>query len=234
MLTNKRLRCIIGVIERVEVDIKMKLLGITTLALTFMMTLNVYASQIEMNIDQNGIANRTDGTIYVGDSRFNGMEMHVKKGEGYVVAKDSMGYTWLANEALPAIWSIKSSHPEINEWTIVSGLGVNDLYNINNYIQIYKNLSDCGFRVVALSVNPANSKRESLNNDIEAFNTILKSSELEYLDTYNHLKEIGFETVDGIHYNKNTCIEIWNEINWYLNYDIENEEFNWRCISLKE
>jgi len=45
------------------------------------------------------VTNRIEGTIYVGDSRFNGMEMHVGRGEGYVIAKDCMGYYWLRGEA---------------------------------------------------------------------------------------------------------------------------------------
>lgn len=198
--------------------------------LAIAMSAVLLTSQPNVNINTNDIANRTEGTIYVGDSRFNGMEMYLKKGEGYIIAKDSMGYKWFVNEALPMIENIKNSHPEISEWTIVSGLGVNDLYNINNYIQVYKNLLSCGYRVVALSVNPTNNKKESLNKEINDFNSKLKDSELEYLDTCNHLREIGFGTVDGVHYTKDTYTEIWNEINWYLNYDVENQGFNWRCL----
>lgn len=183
-----------------------------------------------MVVDTNGVANRIEGTIYVGDSRFNGMEMYLKKGEGYIVAKDSMGYKWFINEALPTIENIKNSHPEIENWTLVSGLGINDLYNINNYVQAYKNLSECGYRVVALSVNPTNKKSDKLNDEINKFNLVLSNSDLEYVDLCNHLRQVGFETVDGVHYDKATYTEIWNEINWYLAHDNIDEQYTWNCL----
>lgn len=201
--------------------------------LALMMSAALIVTQPVMTVDVNGVADRSEGTIYVGDSRFNGMEMHLKKGDGYIVAKDSMGYKWFVNEALPTIDVIKNSHPEIEEWTLVSGLGVNDLYNINNYIQAYKNLSECGYRVVVVSVNPTNRNRSALNTDIDEFNQALSNSGLEYLDLCNHLRSIGFDTVDGLHYRKETYKEIWNEINWYLVHSTQEDEevySDWMCL----
>lgn len=172
------------------------------------------------------VSNRVEGTIYVGDSRFNGMEMYLKKGEGYIVAKDSMGYKWLVNDAIPIIDSIKLNHPEIKEWTLVSGLGVNDLYNLNNYIQTYRNLEDNGYRVVVVSVNPTNGRSIRLNEDINKFNQAMINSGLEFLNINESLWEDGFKTVDGVHYDKETYTVIWNEINQYLldNNDKEVED----------
>lgn len=198
------------------------------LVLLVMQPVCVYANEITSDI----VLDRTEGTIYVGDSRFNGMEMHLKKGDGYVVAKDSMGYKWLVTEALPAIENIKATHTDITEWTIVSGLGVNDLYNIDNYIQVYKNLEAAGYRVVALSVNPTNHKRVGLNEEINVFNFKLSQSGLEYFDLNRHLLDVGFDTVDGLHYKKATYQEIWNEINWYLTHQSEeNKEYDWMCLN---
>lgn len=119
-----------------------------------------------MVVDINGVANRTEGTIYAGDSRFSGMEMYLKKGEGYIVA---------------------------------------------------------------LSVNPTNKKSDTLNDEINQFNLVLSNSDLEYVDLCNHLRQVGFETVDGVHYNKATYTEIWNEINWYLAHDNIDEQYTWNC-----
>lgn len=172
------------------------------------------------------VSNRVEGTIYIGDSRFNGMEMYLKKGEGYIVAKDSMGYKWLVNDAIPTIDSIKSNHTEIKEWTLVSGLGVNDLYNLNNYIQTYRNLEDSGYRIVVVSVNPTNGRSIGLNEDINKFNQAMINSGLEFLNINESLWEDGFKTVDGVHYSKETYTVIWNEINQYLldNNDKEVED----------
>ena len=72
-----------------------------------------------------------------------------------------------------------------------------------------------------LSVNPveeskaANNGYSIKNSDIEKFNSTLKSGlkNVTYLDSYNYLKNNGFSTTDGIHYDKNTYQKIYNYIN---------------------
>jgi len=98
----------------------------------------------------------------------------------------------------------------------VSNLGVNDLNDIDQYIQYYRHLEELGYRVVVVSVNPSDGKRKDLNKEIDTFNKKMSESGLEYLDLCGHLREAGFDTTDGLHYQKNTNLEIWNEINTYL------------------
>lgn len=162
------------------------------------------------------VLGRAEDTIYIGDSRTHGMEMYVKRGEGYVVAKDSMGYRWLKDDAIAEVERIRTEHPETTHWTLAVNLGVNDLHNIGKYISFYKGLEEVGYRVVVVSVNPTDGRENSLNSDIDRFNDAIKESGLEYLDLCAHLRKQGFKTTDGLHYNKNTYIEIWNEINAYL------------------
>lgn len=145
------------------------------------------------------------------------MDMYLDKGDRYVIAKVSQGYKWLVEEAIPMVNEIKESHPEIASWTIVSNLGVNDLYNIDKYLLEYQRISECGDRLILMSVNPCDGKRNSLNTEIDNFNTKLSTSEFEYLDTASYLKTDGFSTSDGVHYTKDTYIKIWNRINLYLN-----------------
>lgn len=159
---------------------------------------------------------RAEGVIYVGDSRFNGMEMHLGKGGEFVIAKDSMGFHWLMHSAVYRIAEVKQAHPEITQWTIVSGLGVNDPHNADHYIQAYRAFEEAGDKVIAMSVNPSSGKRNSLNKEINAFNKKLAESGLDYFDMNSHLWEVGFLTVDGLHYRKGTYLEIWNELNHYI------------------
>lgn len=44
----------------------------------------------------------------------------------------------------------------------------------------------------------------------------MEESGVEYLDLCSHLRDVGFDTTDGLHYQKGTFLEIWNEINTYL------------------
>lgn len=174
--------------------------------------------------------NRVPGTIYIGDSRFNGMDMYTNKGEGFVVAKDSMGYSWLTRTALYEVDRIKAENPDIESWTIVSNLGVNDLDNCQHYINQFSKLKEAGDRVVIVSVNPTEGKRKQLNTKIDEFNKAMSESDLEYLDLNSHLKEVGYDTSDGVHYMKNSSIEIWNEINAYLLDEGTTEYDDWYCL----
>lgn len=166
-----------------------------------------------VTLDANGISERVDNVIYVGDSRFVGMDSYTKKGGDFLVAKVSMGYSWFTSDAMSSIQSIKAANPNVKDWTIVSNLGVNDLYNINNYISKYQEMQNNGDNIIVVSVNPTDKSHSSLNSEIDDFNDKLKSSGLTYIDTNSVLKSDGFETSDGLHYKKDTYIKIWNEIN---------------------
>lgn len=147
---------------------------------------------------------RVEGVIYVGDSRFNGMEMYLGKGGGFVIAKDSMGYDWPMHSAVYRITEVKQTYPEITQWTIVSGRGVNDLYHAGDYIKAYRAFEKAGDKVIAMSVNPSAGKRNLLNKEIDAFNKKLADS--------------------GLHYHKGTYLEIWNEMNHYIQAERAREE----------
>lgn len=168
---------------------------------------------LTVTLDANGISERVDNVIYVGDSRFVGMGSYTKKGGDFLVAKVSMGYSWFTSDAMSSIQSIKAANPNVKDWTIVSNLGVNDLYNINNYISKYQEMQNNGDNIIVVSVNPTDKSHSSLNSEIDDFNDKLKSSGLTYIDTNSVLKSDGFETSDGLHYKKDTYIKIWNEIN---------------------
>lgn len=99
---------------------------------------------------------------------------------------------------------------------MVSGLGVNDLYQADRYIQAYRTFEAAGNKVIAMSVNPSYGKRDSLNKEINAFNEKLANSGLDYFDMNSHLWEVDFLTVDGLHYRKSTYLEILNELNHYI------------------
>ncbi|MCM1237697.1 MAG: hypothetical protein NC489_47140, partial [Ruminococcus flavefaciens] len=115
-------------------------------------------------------------------------------------------------------------------WIIVSNLGVNDLQDADLYIRYYRQLEGMGYRVVVVSVNPSDGKRKDLNRDIDKFNKKMEASGLEYLDLCSHLREAGFDTTDGLHYQKSTSREIWNEINTYL----ANRQTGWREAAAAE
>lgn len=182
------------------------------------------AAEYEFPALQPGvISDRTEGTIYIGDSRFVQIDMYLGKGDGYIIAKVSQGHKWLVEEAMPKVNEIKAAHPEVASWTIVSNLGVNDLYNIDKYLLEYQKIVDGGDRLVIMSVNPCDGKRSSLNAEIDSFNEKMQDSGFEYLDMAGYLKTNGFSTSDGVHYTKDTCTKIWNQLNYYLSQRQEKD-----------
>lgn len=147
--------------------------------------------------------------IYVGDSRMVGMQSAVSDSTSSYIAQVSQGYDWLKNTASSELEAKLGENPGA---IVVFNLGVNDLYNISNYINYYKELfaKYPTAKFYILSVNPVdealtNSNGYSQNNaDIESFNSSLSSEfPSQYLDSYSSIKD-NLGTTDGIHYTDET------------------------------
>lgn len=146
--------------------------------------------------------------LYVGDSRTVGMQTALENQNIVYIAEVGKGYEWFNSTALP---NIETKLQEKTDAVIVLGLGVNDLYNIDNYISAYKSLiakyPTNSFYV--LSVNPVDETKTGANGytvtnaDIENFNKKLASNfPNNYIDSYSSLTSIG--TSDGLHYDNET------------------------------
>lgn len=161
------------------------------------------------------------GYIYLGDSRFVGMEKVCEVSEEenvWVVAKVGKGLNWCKNTAMPTILSIVDENPDIDEWVLISGLGINDTYNADRYIQFYMELE--GFDIVLCSVNPVEEAEcvkhgynfYYLDAGISTMNAKLQETDFTYIDVNSYLIENGFNTVDGVHYSADTYTGIYEYI----------------------
>lgn len=159
-----------------------------------------------------------NGYIYLGDSRFVGMNnaCHMDEEENtWVVAKVGEGLKWCKDKAIPEIEDIVESNPDIDGWYIISGLGVNDSYNIDRYLEFYNTLDD--YNLILVSVNPMEQSKcdkwgynyRGLTAGANKFNQKLKQSDYEYIDVSSYLLKEGFSTVDGVHYTVNTYEDIF-------------------------
>ncbi len=172
----------------------------------------------EQDVDSSNI------TI-VGDSRMVGLCSYkwYKNDKGTCIAKVSMGYSWLVSTAIPEVAKVSKKK------NIVVNLGVNDLGNVDNYIKKYKELANGDWKnsnIFLLSVNPTKGKYDNLNSNITKFNDKLKSfakekSNVIYCDSYNFLKNNGFGSSDGLHYNEETSKIIYSQIKKCI-YDFYN------------
>ena len=161
--------------------------------------------------------NNYSSLVLVGDSRFVGQESSgFKNSKTTYIASVGKGLTYMkSNEEAMKKKDSKNTAYVIN-------MGVNDLYNANSYVEYINKLAkNYKGDIYYLSVNPveeskaANNGYSIKNSDIEKFNSTLKSGlkNVTYLDSYNYLKNNGFSTTDGIHYDKNTYQKIYNYIN---------------------
>lgn len=149
--------------------------------------------------------------IWVGDSRTGDMRNAVGGTDRYVY-KDGAGYSWLDSTG------IKDVNSDLKKTdAIIFNLGVNDLDNIDRYIDRLNKLAKNEWqnnKIYVVSVNPTDKKRADLNSQIQEFNSKMKSGlnspNLAFIDTYSDLTSSGFQTADGVHYQNATSKKIYD------------------------
>lgn len=208
---------------------KIYVVCIASVLLLFMMSFVAFAQKDQQNLaltNETVLASSSAGSrkctseqiaqkaVYVGDSRFVGMQSAVGESEATYIAKVAEGLSWFNSTALP---EIEAKLAEDETAVVILGLGVNDLYNIDNYITAYNELiaKYPKANYFILSINPVdelkaqNNGYSTTNADIEAFNQKMQAAFPDkYVDTYSALKS-DFETTDGLHYDDTT----YNNVN---------------------
>ena len=158
----------------------------------------------------------TKKLIFIGDSRTVGMQGSVgDQGKNDIWScKGSMGLEWMKSTGYPNI-----ENQITNGSHVIILMGVNDLYNADNYISYINGLvasvSQKGGKLYFVSVNPTNRSADYLNDDNDNFNLKLKnglSSYVTYIDTNTYLINNGFSSGDGIHYTTTTYKQIYTLI----------------------
>ena len=164
--------------------------------------------------------------IFIGDSRTVQMYSYVANtwknnsystggvtqyGNDLFVAQGSMGLNWMKSTGIPAAKEYFKSGV-----SVVILMGVNDLRNQDSYIEYLnsnvESWTSTGAKVYFVSVNPCDGSYEHMNSRISTFNTNLKkglSNKIGWINTHDN---ITFKTSDGLHYNKDTSIKIYNYI----------------------
>lgn len=153
-----------------------------------------------------------DKLIFIGDSRTEGIRDAVNDNSIWSCLS-SMGYDWMTSTGVPQVES------EIGANTaVIILMGVNDVYQVNNYIQ-YINAkagewAESGAKTYFVSVGPVEHDPYVTNDEIVNFNKSMQENltGVTYIDIYSYLIENGFSTTDGIHYPNNVSIDIYNYI----------------------
>lgn len=178
------------------------------------------AWSIAVSASEEGTLSRPEHTetgeegmlIFIGDSRTEGIRDAVQD-DSIWSCKSSMGYDWMSSTGVPEI------EDEIDEYTsVIILMGVNDLYNINNYVNYINNKAiewaGIGAKTYFVSVGPVENDKYTNNTEIESFNSEMEENlvGVNYIDVYSHLTENGYSTLDGTHYPDSVSEDIYDYI----------------------
>lgn len=168
-----------------------------------------------------GVSNNSK--IYMlGDSRFVGMQQFDSDDSSLHIyhAKVSEGYSYLTKT-----WNQIKDLPQKDDYIIIN-FGVNDLGNINKYIEFINNMTEeTDAKIIFMTVNPVDEIKEAShgytikNSEVNDFNIKFVENcndNIYIIDTNSYLNKEGFSTQDGIHFSKSTYEDILNYLNLYI------------------
>lgn len=153
-----------------------------------------------------------DKLLFIGDSRFVGMEKFNEN--DFFKAEVGEGYSFMV-ESFPLL----TDRYQKNN-CIVIGLGVNDLFNVEKYINYINDLAG-KFNICVITVGPVEEIKYGdfgytvTNVQIEEFNDLLKNKlnkNIKLLDINQFLACDGYNTIDGLHYDDETYEKIYQHI----------------------
>ena len=195
----------------------------------------------EVTDDSNTTGGDADNTattvnklhIFVGDSRTVGLSntmgcvsydklLQIRTEENlteYYLAEVGSGYSWYSTKALPRLVKMLNENPAA---TVILNHGINDLGNIDQYIASYQWLIGVypNTKFVIMSVNPVNRKLYkgyAKPANITVFNQKMQAAfPNNFVNTYQYLQSMGFNTADGLHYDSLTYMNLYNYMQQYL------------------
>lgn len=152
---------------------------------------------------------------FIGDSRFVGMEQAIDTDEEIIWVNRNganINFYWQNRDYISSL---------DRDTVIIYELGVNDL-NSNGCIEALQDLENLGFKhIYFTSVTPVNEAKEAVygyivkNTWIEEFNSIVRNNipySVASMDSYEYLLNMGFDTLDGVHYTNYTYQILFDNI----------------------
>ena len=153
------------------------------------------------------------GILFIGDSRCVQMQAAVGGGGCSWICENAKGYDWFASNAAP-----RADECVGRGTKVVICLGVNDPGNVNNYAALANQKaaewSARGAKTYFVSVNPVWENPYTSEEQVKAFNNLLPGqlAGIRWIDTHSFLEANGYKLVDGLHYDTNTYVNIFNAI----------------------
>jgi len=132
--------------------------------------------------------------VYIGDNHIINMYNALEKHDDniFIVADEKADYDWFAKTGSEELYKLREKNNEVySSWIYIINLGINDLHNINNYVNLYTELANEA-KVYYMLINPTDDSAIK-NKDVESFNEELLSvsSNILYIDTYDYLTKVS-------------------------------------------
>ena len=151
-----------------------------------------------------------DSYLWVGDSRIVQMAGCVNI---TYIAESGMGLDWLRTVA-DTVYSYRNCN-------VIFSFGGNDLGNAVNYASFYNNMPEDFIQNNNIFIMALNPVDESMlvgntyltNANFEWYNANLKANlrdDFYWIESYDYLTDDGFNTTDGLHYDYDTYVKIYN------------------------
>lgn len=169
--------------------------------------------------------------IFMGDSRMVYLSRFVSVGANDLfISKGAMSFDWFRDTAVPELERTLYVNPS---YKVIINMGVNDCANntagwkdyfaedyavlINELIEKYPETKFYYASVGPVSgdyrSNYRSLKKDAVNSMVDYFNQSIQGlCFANYIDLGEYLKNDGFTTMDGIHYDQATCQKIYDYI----------------------
>ena len=153
------------------------------------------------------------GVVFVGDSRCVQMSAAVGGGGSTWICENSKRYSWFETNAVPRLDDIVGKGTKV-----VICMGVNDPGNYKQYAALTNQRAAQwaarGAKTYFVSVNPVWENPYVTQEQVDTFNANMPGllNGVIWIDTASIIKQGGYKLVDGLHYDTNSYISIFNLI----------------------
>lgn len=153
------------------------------------------------------------GVVFVGDSRCVQMQAAVGGGGSTWICEGGKRVSWMEENAVPRLDNIVGKGTKV-----VICMGVNDPWHYPEYAALTNTKAAewnaRGATVYFVSVNPVWENPYVTQEQVDTFNANLPGmlNGVRWIDTASTVKQGGYKLVDGLHYDTNAYINIFNLI----------------------
>ena len=177
--------------------------------------------KVDIDEEKESLNIKTDKFIFIGDSRLgsvSNLSNEIGFGSVDFITTENVDYYWLVNNGVDSLDYILDNN--LGNYNIVFNLGINDLSNIELYVDFFNSLAERypTQNIFVLSVGPLdegkaieNDIMHINNDDIYNFNVDMMkrlNKNVHMIHVFQELINNGYNTTDGYYFTEDTSISL--------------------------